>query len=60
MLNHDYDNCGLSEEEVRLMNERDEPKQTGLTDKEIIKELEDENTMLKECILEMSEIVYGD
>lgn len=59
MLNHDYDNCGLSEEEVRLMNERDEPKQTGLTDKEIIKELEDENTMLKECILEMSEIVYG-
>lgn len=29
------------------------------TDKERIAQLEEQNTMLTECILEMSEIVYG-
>ena len=29
------------------------------TDKERIAQLEEQNTMLTECLLEMSEIVYG-
>lgn len=58
-INGEYDNCGLSEEEIRHRNEIDEPKQPGLNDKERIKELQGENTMLKECILEMSQVVYN-
>ncbi|WP_018592631.1 hypothetical protein [Terrisporobacter glycolicus] len=57
-INGEYDNCGLSEEEIRARNEMDEPAQPGLNEKEKIKELQYENTMLKECILEMSQVVY--
>lgn len=58
-INGEYDNGGLSDEQARIMNERDEPKQPGLNEKEKIKELQYENTMLKECILEMSQVVYN-
>lgn len=57
-INGEHDNHGLSDEEVRARNEMDEPKQPGLNEKEKIKELQTENTMLKECILEMSQVVY--
>lgn len=33
-INGEYDNCGLSEEEIRARNEMDEPAQPGLNEKE--------------------------
>lgn len=39
-INEEYDNHGLSEEEVRIKNERDEPTQTDLEEKERLSVLE--------------------
>lgn len=33
-INGEYDNGGLSDEEARIMNERDEPVQSNLNEKE--------------------------
>lgn len=39
-INGEHDNCGLSEEEVRARNERDEPAQQDLGEKERLGVLE--------------------
>lgn len=39
-INEEYDNHGLSEEEVKSKNERDEPANPGLSERERIKIVE--------------------
>lgn len=39
-IGEEYDNHGLSDEEIRAKNERDEPAQTGLSEGERIKIVE--------------------
>lgn len=39
-INGEYDNHGLSDEEVQLRNERDEPSQEGLNEGERLKIVE--------------------
>lgn len=50
-INGEHDNHGLSDEEVRIRNERDEPTQTGLSDGERIKIVEkDVASMILEIV----------
>lgn len=50
-IGEEYDNHGLSEEEIRIKNERDEPAQTGINEGERIKIVEkDVASMILEIV----------
>ena len=56
-----YIRTGLTLDEVNAQFDAlfDAEPETPLTDSERIAQLEQQNAMLTECLLEMSEIVYG-
>lgn len=56
-----YTRTGLTLDEVNAQFDAlfDAEPETPLTDSERIAQLEQQNAMLTECLLEMSEIVYG-